>query len=765
MNYQACDFLKKSIILFALVTGLVFSLMLPGSALAQDDESTVTVSSDELRQALIELLNEPAHTGNNQALVEVAHSSDMEMTDGIADFTSRISELSQSLPQYSTEFKTAFSQLAYPENQPDTSTIVLLIAGMLLLSLIAERLVIGSLLKRIYTHADVRDLTPGAMLKYATMRLIIHLFGLAIAFVLFSIGVSYFFKDNESLYFFTNLLVIAYFKARVWITCLRVILSPRTPGIRFLPLDSRSARKLYFWGTVFLALMAFSNMLTLYLQQAGMSELHINGINMLVTMLFNVIILSQVWLMRGQISRMILSHTEPHANEPHQMGLLRHLMIGTWPFILTLWLLLLWMLWQYKSFLGHIEHAQFVSLSWWVTLAFPLADRIFSVGIRSVTRLQWLHGPYFEARSARFVNNVQIGFRFVLLTLGVYLLSQGWGYQSEMMMAPSKWESMLSRSLDLFVVVIIAYVVWELANALIEKNLPPEEDALASLEGDGGGEGGSRTETLLPMVRTILSLVIGIMVLLVMLHSLGISIGPLLAGAGILGLAVGFGAQKLVQDFLSGVFFLIDDAFRRGEYIEVENIRGTVERISIRSMQLRHHLGAVQTVPYGEIKTVRNLSRDWITMKLELRLPYDTDIERVRKIIKRVGQEMLENEEIGPGFILPLKSQGVMRVEESALIVRMKFTCKPGEQWVIRREAYRRVRDELAQQGIHFAHREVRIRLSEEEENQQRLEAEAKQQLLSRGAAAAGGVIAAEAQRHSKNDPDDDDNDFGDDDR
>jgi Small-conductance mechanosensitive channel len=124
-------------------------------------------------------------------------------------------------------------------------------------------------------------------------------------------------------------------------------------------------------------------------------------------------------------------------------------------------------------------------------------------------------------------------------------------------------------------------------------------------------------------------------------------------------------------------------------------------------MQLRHHLGAVQTIPYGEIRTVKNLSRDWITMKLELRFPYDTDIEAVRKIIKKVGLLMLEDEEMGPSFILPLKSQGVMRVEESALIVRMKFTSKPGEQWVIRREAYRRVKEALEEQVFSCSSRSV----------------------------------------------------------
>ena len=115
---------------------------------------------------------------------------------------------------------------------------------------------------------------------------------------------------------------------------------------------------------------------------------------------------------------------------------------------------------------------------------------------------------------------------------------------------------------------------------------------------------------------------------------MGVNIGPLLAGAGIVGIAVGFGAQTLVRDILSGIFFLFDDAFRIGEYIDVGEGKGTVERMSIRALMLRHQLGHVYTVPFGAIRRVANYSRDWMIMKLEVRVPFDTDLERMRKIVK-----------------------------------------------------------------------------------------------------------------------------------
>jgi small-conductance mechanosensitive channel len=261
------------------------------------------------------------------------------------------------------------------------------------------------------------------------------------------------------------------------------------------------------------------------------------------------------------------------------------------------------------------------------------------------------------------------------------------------------------------------------------------------------------------------------------LYSLGVQIGPLLAGASVVGIAIGFGSQKLVQDIISGMFFLIDDAFRRGEYVEVAGLKGTIEKLSMRSMRLRHHLGAVQTIPYGEINTVKNLSRDWVTMKLELRLPYDVDIEKVRKIIKKVGQKMMEHEDTGPHMLEPLKSQGVMRVEESALIFRMKFTAKPGEQWVVRRVAYTNTRNALAEAGIEFAHREIKVRMPAElealqkrdYENKIRESTNASQSVVSNqpvdqlttiaSAAGMSAVLASELAKHGKLDEDDSDGD------
>ena len=225
------------------------------------------------------------------------------------------------------------------------------------------------------------------------------------------------------------------------------------------------------------------------------------------------------------------------------------------------------------------------------------------------------------------------------------------------------------------------------------------------------------------------------MLVLFSLSSLGVNIGPLLAGAGVMGIAIGFGAQKLVHDLLSGFFYLVDDAFRVGEYIEAGSITGTVEKITLRNIMLRHHRGMLQIIPYSDLGAITNYMRGGIVVKFNLQFPYDTNVDMVRKVVKRVGIEMLADDELGKNFIKQLKSQGIREVGDSVLTIRVKFTAKPGTHFVIRREAYRRITEALNAKGIFYAHRKVIVDFPESMSSETIDEA-ARKKLLEAGAAA-----------------------------
>lgn len=270
--------------------------------------------------------------------------------------------------------------------------------------------------------------------------------------------------------------------------------------------------------------------------------------------------------------------------------------------------------------------------------------------------------------------------------------------------------------ISIMTICLIGYVLHQSIRIWIDRRIAEEGPVPGTVPGDeGGGHGSaSRLATLLPLVRNFVLLSIIGAVLITVLMDLGVNIAPLFAGAGIAGIAIGFGAQTLIRDIFSGAFFLIDDAFRKGEYIEIGAIRGTVEKISVRSMQLRHHRGPLHTVPFGEIHQLTNYSRDWVIMKLPLRITYDTDVEKVRKHIKQLGQALLEDPELGPKFLQPLKSQGVIQMEDSAMILRVKFMTRPGDQWDVRKRVFQELHALFRREGIRFAHREVTVRFAGE---------------------------------------------------
>ena len=266
--------------------------------------------------------------------------------------------------------------------------------------------------------------------------------------------------------------------------------------------------------------------------------------------------------------------------------------------------------------------------------------------------------------------------------------------------------------LDSAFALLIADLLWTWGKSVIDRRLanykPPTDNKAPGPE--------ARMATLLPLLRVVLQVTLLSMVVMTLLTAAGVNIAPIIAGAGVIGIAIGFGAQSLVKDVVSGIFFLIDDAFRVGEYVEIDNLRGTVEKISIRSLQLRHHRGAVHTLPFGELKSLTNHSRDWVIMKLEFRVPFDTDLKLVKKLVKQVGAQLAAHPEYGDSIIQTLKSQGVRRMEEFNMVVGVKFMTRPGEQWLVRRDAYMGVRDIFEANGIRMAERNVKVEIASDEE-------------------------------------------------
>jgi len=255
---------------------------------------------------------------------------------------------------------------------------------------------------------------------------------------------------------------------------------------------------------------------------------------------------------------------------------------------------------------------------------------------------------------------------------------------------------------------LLTHVIWITIRTAIDQRL-------ARVPAPGkhhGPDPSSRLLTLLPLLRVTSAVLLLVMLVLSSLWALGLEITPVLAGAGVVGLALGFGAQALVRDVIAGIFYLAEDAFRIGEYIESgQNTKGMVERITLRTVALRHHNGPLHFVPYGSLGTVRNTSRDWVVEKFNLPLPVDVDSEKIRKLIKKVGEEMAADPEVGPAMIEPLKGK-LYRIDPGVKIFRCKFRTAPGNQFDVRAQAFRRIEAALTAMGVGFADGKQTVLLS-----------------------------------------------------
>ncbi|MBX2880089.1 MAG: mechanosensitive ion channel [Granulosicoccus sp.] len=329
--------------------------------------------------------------------------------------------------------------------------------------------------------------------------------------------------------------------------------------------------------------------------------------------------------------------------------------------------------------------------------------------------------------------------RILVVGVVVYMLSNLWGLNLIDLASSGLGAQTAGVLVELLLILLFAYILWELVAALADYWLA-QENAAVEDSGDGGGEIGgtglSRVATLLPIMRKTAQFVIVLVSIVMILSKLGVNIGPILAGAGVVGLAIGFGAQTLVKDIVSGMFFLADDAFRVGEYIDASGTMGSVEKISVRSLRLRHHMGLVHTIPYGEIPKLTNYSRDWVIVKLRFRVPFDTDVQKVKKIFKTIGADLINDPVLGEDFLQPFKSQGVAEVDDNGIIIRGKFMAKPGKQFMIRKEVYVRVQKAFDEAGIPFARKQVMVHIPGLE-NTDRLDEE---QTKAIGAAAADAV-------------------------
>ena len=557
------------------------------------------------------------------------------------------------------------------------------------------------LLDRRQARVTAQELAPrlrAAIIRFLIATTYVALFGVVYWTVLLCVS-----SGRPILEETADRLVWAALIWRLLIIILIVVVSPHRSDLRLLAIDDADARTCSRWLAVYLMINPFNVFLIWLVERLGFGHDAVFGAALALGLPITAYKLAMFWAVRRPIGRAILA-------SGGKLGPLRRWVAASWHWLFIALAVGIFVAATIELSLGRgawVARASAATQGIVVALAVlwqasqNLIARLFldeAADVRLILRRE---------RFRRALRRLSDAFFWIL---GAAWLGVTWGLDL-VDSAPGSFERLFVRpALEAAAAVVIAWVLWIALSAIIDEKMPrgvapgDEDEIIAS--------SASRLGTLLPLVRNTVLIGLVVIAVIVALSTLGLDIGPLLAGLGVIGIAIGFGAQTLVRDVISGVFFLMEDAFRVGEYIDTGRLRGTVEGMSLRSVRLRHQNGQVHTIPFGQVLSVTNYSRDWSVVKFNLHLEPTADIETVRKTIKQVGEELLDDPDIGAEFMQPLKMQGVVDVLQTALVVRCKFTATPSRPTYLQRLALRRLIDAFSAAGIHFAAPNVTMQLA-----------------------------------------------------
>lgn len=662
------------------------------------------LSDREVRSLLLERLAVPTASGD-AAPVDTAQMIG-SFTDRSSLVRARLGELLAAVDDVPDAFRTAWHRF---HDGRSTGTLLLVVAGFALTLAVAflaealtRRRLAGTRARLVASEARTQDLLNRSLHLFGMLAL--DLVALLVFAVVALVALFALTQPHGPTRAVALGLLGALVAFRVLVAFSHFLLNPGTKRHRMNDMSDADAAFLHRWMKVIVAIGTFGFVGTALLALLGEPGaehdllLNVTGAALVAAVIYAAL--------RGRqaLSAAILVFD---VSSP-----VRRLMAGLTPTLTAATALLIFVLYTVSSLLGVMlpPAAGLVTIAMLVLV--PYVDAVLE---RSAVYRRRYGGEAADAGGTVATVVIRAA-RILLWITSLLVLARVWSVDLRAAATAGVGDRISDALVDIGFAWFAAYLGWEFARIAIDRRISSEAaPAAAGEHGDMGGSGASRLATLLPLVKRAIQITIGVITVMITLSALGVDIGPLLAGAGVVGIAVGFGAQTLVRDVVSGAFFLLDDAFRVGEYVDVGSVKGTVEKISVRSFRLRHHRGPLHTVPFGEIRQLTNYSRDWVIMKLEFRVPFDTDPDRVRKIFKQIGQDLLANPDLGPDFIEPFKSQGVITLDDSALVIRGKFMAKPGKQFVARREIYSAVQRAFAEAGIRFADRRVTVQVAEGE--------------------------------------------------
>ena len=486
----------------------------------------------------------------------------------------------------------------------------------------------------------------------------------------------------------------AYLAARLARAVGRLVFSPDAPSIRLIPqMSDETAAYAQIWLQRITTVGVVGYAATETALVFGLDRATHSGLLKLLGLVITVLLILIVMQNREAVGDAI--RAKPETRGP--WAVVRNRLADVWHILAALYLAAAWVVTALEIEDGYGRILRFTMTTILVVGLAKLAEmamrRTLERGF-AVKRATAERHPGLEPWVNRYVPALKGVLAGAIWALAAVVMLQLWGFGAFDWFRPGQLGSRLLGALaSIGVTVLIALLVWETANAAIQRQL-------ARLSRDAQVAKSARVRTLLPMLRTVLMVLIVIVVGLIALSEIGVNIAPLLAGAGVIGLAIGFGSQRLVQDLITGVFLLMEDAISVGDVVNVGGTGGVVEALSIRSIRLRSLDGTVHIIPFSAVTVVSNMTKDFAFAVFDVGVAYHEDTDRVVEVLKATAEGMRAEDRWAAVIREPLEILGVDRFADSAVVIRARFRTNPGSQWSVSREFNRRYKKAFDAAGI-----------------------------------------------------------------
>ncbi len=473
-----------------------------------------------------------------------------------------------------------------------------------------------------------------------------------------------------------------------------MLLAPRAPGVRLVEVSNEAARFLIRWWGWLVAVFTVAICITDVGRILDLPARAALAITRAVVLVEHVLVAVLIWQTRRRVAE---SLHPPRRLRQRSFGRVLVVLADRWWVAALFFDAAFWFVWAAQIRGGYAKMWQLFLSSCIVIFVCRLVAIMLLGGLDRLFRVEpgvALQHPGLVQRAGRYYPVLRRIVVWALSVAGALTLLQWWGVPALGFFTHGTLGTrLLSALVTVLTTLVVGVLVWELVNGALDRQIGRFNDTNQAARA-------VRLQTLLPILRTLLFVVLGAILVLTVLSEVGVDIAPLLAGAGILGVAVGFGSQKLVQDFITGIFLLVENAMQVGDTVTVAGISGTVEHLSIRTLRLRGGDGSIQIIPFSSVSTVANMSRDFAVATISIAIAFSEDTDRVCDMLGEVGAALRDDEAFADKILADFALNGIDSLGEYAVAISGTMRCTVSGRWPVQREFNRRLRARLVDGNV-----------------------------------------------------------------